>query len=273
MYRHIDCALLALPAFEPLVNGLLSQPGLDSIQLHRLSLNEGADWAGDVSASAVYAADASHALLRIAPGLRRFDVCVLPVQPASLAWTRVALSNARAALPVPIVLWARKLTAPALRDLLILGAADFMLESASAEELKVRLAQWAGKGGAQVGAASKPGNAAQALPATRPRDSSAATESRPAPNDEAFARTLRQLSAAEPANDSFRATRAHMLAEFERDYVTSMLLRYRGNVTHAARAGNQDRRAFWQLMRKYRILSADFRNDYTPPKTQAMRAA
>jgi len=72
---------------------------------------------------------------------------------------------------------------------------------------------------------------------------------------------MRQLCAPEPTHDSFRETRAQVMADFERDYVTSMLLRYRGNVTHAARAGNQDRRAFWQLMRKYSILSADFRSD------------
>ncbi len=267
MYRHIDCALLALPAFEPWVSGLLSKPGIDPIQLYPLSLNEGTGWAGDAHASTAYGADASRALLRLAPSLQRFDVCLLPVLPASLAWTRVALASAREALPIPVVLWARQLTAPALRDLLTLGAADFMLESASEEELKARLIQWAGKRGSLwVGAPATQGAAAG-------EDQARAASRRPAPCDDAFARTLRQLSAPEPANDSYRATRAHMLAEFERDYVTSMLLRYRGNVTHAARAGNQDRRAFWQLMRKYRILSADYRGDYPAPRAHGMRAA
>src|SRR5690606_33444070 len=59
----------------------------------------------------------------------------------------------------------------------------------------------------------------------------------------------------------YRAIRAQVLAEFERDYVVGMLMRYRGNVTHAARAGKQDRRAFWHLMRKYQIVSAEFRRE------------
>lgn len=244
MYRHIDCALLAVPAFEAwLGNAFTLSAGTEALRLQRVGLQDGA-WAGCTAARTVYGDDASQALVRVAPGLQRFDVCLLPVMPASLAWTRVALARAHEILPVPLVILAHGLGAPALRDLLRLGATDFVPDSASADEFKVRLVQ------------------AAARRRSRPACVPAAAPGRPPPSAQIFDMAMRQLSAPEPAHDSFRETRAQVMADFERDYVTNMLLRYRGNVTHAARAGNQDRRAFWQLMRKYSILSADFRNDY-----------
>lgn len=244
MYRHIDCALLAVPAFEAwLGNAFTLSAGADALRLQRLDLHDGT-WAGCTVAQAVYGDGASQALVRIAPGLQRFDVCLLPVMPASLAWTRVALARAHEALPVPLVVLAHGLGAPALRDLLRLGAADFVPESASVDELKVRLIQ----------AAARRRLRPSAIPVL-------SGPGRAPPPAQIFDVAMRQLCAPEPTHDSFRETRAQVMADFERDYVTSMLLRYRGNVTHAARAGNQDRRAFWQLMRKYSILSADFRSD------------
>lgn len=260
MYRHIDCALLAVPAFEAwLDNAFTLSAGTDALRLQRVDLQDGV-WAGCTAARAVYGDDASQALVRIAPGLQRFDVCLLPVMPASLAWTRVALARAHEALPVPLVVLAHGLGAPALRDLLRLGASDFVPDSASADELKVRLTQAAARRRLRPACATalaEPNGAAAAG-----AGSQAAGPGRPPPSVQVFDMAMRQLSAPEPTHDSFRETRAQVMADFERDYVTSMLLRYRGNVTHAARAGNQDRRAFWQLMRKYSILSADFRNDY-----------
>lgn len=248
MYRQIDCALLALPAFEPWLKKVAAEHRTAPVQFHICPLNADSDWSGSVLPATTYETPASQALLRCAPALLRHDVCLLPVMPASLAWTRVALAIARDHLPVPLVLWARGLSAPALRDLLALGAADFMLESAGVEELKVRLTQCVARRPREMAAAAFEHGAG-----LRP--------GRPAPAAEVFARTLQSLSAPEPADDSYRATRAQVLADFERDYVTNMLMRHRGNVTHAARAGKQDRRAFWQLMRKYQILSADYRND------------
>lgn len=262
MYRHIDCALLALPAFEPWLRRIQTQSAIHPVQLDYLPLHEGAGWCGNASPRPAYDEGARMALMRAAPALQRFDVCLLPVMPSTLAWTRVALACGRQALPVPLLVLARCLTAPALRDLLSLGASDFLHEAAGAEELKARITQWAGK---------RP-SLAEPRPGAVGRSGYANLDGAPGRvPPPAFALTLRQLSAPEPLNDSFRASRAQVLADFERDYVTSMLVRHRGNVTHAARAGNQDRRAFWQLMRKYSILSADYRTESAPARHAAAR--
>jgi len=251
MFRHIDCALLAVPAFDSWARRIQANSAIHPVRVEHMLLHEGADWCGDVQPRAAYDEGARLALMRAGPALQRFDVCLLPVMPSTLAWTRVALASGHEALPVPLLVLARGLTAPALRDLLGLGAADFVHEAAGAEELKARITQWAGKRAmlcqTRAGAGDDGARAANAAGGRVPPP--------------AFALTLRQLSAPQPLNDSYRASRAQVLADFERDYVTSMLVRYRGNVTHAARAGSQDRRAFWQLMRKYSILSADYRTD------------
>ncbi len=51
----------------------------------------------------------------------------------------------------------------------------------------------------------------------------------------------------------FRADRAAAVAEFERRYVEDLLRKHNGNVTHAARAAHQDRRAFGRFIKKYNI--------------------
>jgi two-component system, NtrC family, response regulator GlrR len=52
---------------------------------------------------------------------------------------------------------------------------------------------------------------------------------------------------------SFREAKARMIAEFERDYIVGLLKSCHGNVSEAARAAAKNRRAFWELIRKYRI--------------------
>jgi DNA-binding NtrC family response regulator len=56
----------------------------------------------------------------------------------------------------------------------------------------------------------------------------------------------------EPGAD-FRAQRAAALANFERRYVENLLRKHNGNVTHAAREAQQDRRAFGRFIKKYNI--------------------
>lgn len=243
MTRRIDCAVLALPALEDWLGPVWQAPALGAIHLHRLSLAEGG-WDGDTAPQTRYPVCASEALARQAPALARFDVCVLPVSPDTLAWTRVALAAAMGSLPVPVLLLVRQVAARATGDLLALGATDFIAHAARLEELKARLTHWAARRPVPGIVPERPAR----LPAPLPGH--AAIDVGPA---------VRALAQAADSPTNYRASRADVLARFERDYVTGMLLRFRGNVTHAARAGNQDRRAFWQLMRKYGVLSADFR--------------
>src|SRR5262249_33493509 len=59
-----------------------------------------------------------------------------------------------------------------------------------------------------------------------------------------------------PPPRSFREAKAQALASFERDYASHLLLTCAGNVSRAARAARQDRRAFGRLLKKYGIRNA-----------------
>jgi len=47
--------------------------------------------------------------------------------------------------------------------------------------------------------------------------------------------------------------------EYERERITKLLIKYRGNVTHASREANMDRGSFQRLMRKHSIRSESFK--------------
>ena len=55
------------------------------------------------------------------------------------------------------------------------------------------------------------------------------------------------------AAGSFKDLKAQMIAHFERTYLQRLLTVHEGNITHAARAANKNRRAFWQLLRKHNL--------------------
>lgn len=59
--------------------------------------------------------------------------------------------------------------------------------------------------------------------------------------------------------ESFQEAKARMISEFERSYIEGLLASYDGNISRAARAANKNRRAFFQLIRKYRIDAQTFK--------------
>ncbi len=59
---------------------------------------------------------------------------------------------------------------------------------------------------------------------------------------------------------SLREAKAQLVEEFERRYIEQLLSAHGGNVTHAASAAGKNRRAFFELMRRYRIDSGSFRS-------------
>jgi DNA-binding NtrC family response regulator len=59
--------------------------------------------------------------------------------------------------------------------------------------------------------------------------------------------------------ESFQIAKAHVVAQFEKGFVQSLLLAYEGNISRAARAARKDRRSFWELIRKYGIDADEFR--------------
>ena len=58
---------------------------------------------------------------------------------------------------------------------------------------------------------------------------------------------------------SFRSMKARVIENFERSYIEQLLGASGGNVSQAARAAGKNRRAFFELMRKYHIASENFR--------------
>ncbi len=58
---------------------------------------------------------------------------------------------------------------------------------------------------------------------------------------------------------SFQEAKAQVVAEFEKNFIENALRAYSGNITRAAEATGKNRRAFWELMRKYRIDADRFR--------------
>ncbi len=60
-------------------------------------------------------------------------------------------------------------------------------------------------------------------------------------------------------SESLRDAKARLVEDFERRFVEQLLCQHGGNITQAAGAAGKNRRAFFELMRKYRIDSASFR--------------
>lgn len=58
---------------------------------------------------------------------------------------------------------------------------------------------------------------------------------------------------------SFQDMKRDMVAAFERNYLTGLMTRHRGNVTHAARTAGKDRRELGKLLKKHRLDARAFR--------------
>lgn len=60
--------------------------------------------------------------------------------------------------------------------------------------------------------------------------------------------------------ESFQQTKRRLVEEFERSYLSACLAAHGGNIGRAARGAKKNRRAFFQLMRKYGIDAASFKS-------------
>jgi two-component system, NtrC family, response regulator GlrR len=52
---------------------------------------------------------------------------------------------------------------------------------------------------------------------------------------------------------SFNEMKAKVVSEFETNYLQSLLVAYKGNISRAAEAAQKERRTFWELLRKHNI--------------------
>jgi len=251
----LDCAVLMTPGHEAWVQdwvgGCQGQQG-------RLRL-----YAQELSALAPGAPD-TRLLARARLALRRFDGCLVPVAPASLPWVRTVLANAGGGPRTPLVALVFDITAPAILDLLALGAADFIRAPACPDELRARLVRL--RRAAQPAAMSPgtPGGTAGVPCAVREPMPlyGARTGLRRAATRARLESALAALQAQEAihADEPFRQAKARVVDGFEREYLRRALSRHAGNVAQAARASSKHRRAFWALMRKHRIEATPYRN-------------
>jgi DNA-binding NtrC family response regulator len=62
--------------------------------------------------------------------------------------------------------------------------------------------------------------------------------------------------------ESFQNAKAKVVEQFERDYIRSLLLCHEGNISRASKAAGKNRRAFWELIRKYGIDAQGFRHHH-----------
>jgi DNA-binding NtrC family response regulator len=62
-------------------------------------------------------------------------------------------------------------------------------------------------------------------------------------------------------NVTFKDAKERWVSSFERDYILSLLKRHGGNISHAARDADIDRKYFRKLMKKYEIEAADAGDD------------
>ncbi|KOQ28503.1 MULTISPECIES: hypothetical protein [Achromobacter] len=250
MRETMDCGVLLAPGHETAMGDWVArdQPRLARVRLHLVHLRLPGSGPGGPD---------THALAGLAVGLRRYDHCVLPVAPASLAWTRMSLQQARGTLATPILLLVHDMTAPAIEDLLRLGAADFIASPYCLESLRVRLGRLARRAPLPGGLVEEPG---VIYAAAAPRAVGAA-DVRPRVPRQVLQQGLAGMryQPGREAQEPFRQAKARVVDGFESDYIRLALSRHQGNVARAARASSKHRRAFWALMRKHGIDAGPYR--------------
>lgn len=53
--------------------------------------------------------------------------------------------------------------------------------------------------------------------------------------------------------ESLKQAKSRVIAQFEKSYIKGLLIAHQGNISRAAKAAQKNRRAFWELVRKYKI--------------------
>jgi len=260
----LDCGVLLAPGHESTMGAWIAghQAKVTRVRLHPVSL-----------APPALAEAPPDSLAQQALSLRRYDACILPVAPSSLAWARMALQQARGALTTPVLLLIHDVKAPAILDLLSLGAADFISQPVCVESLRVRLVRMARRGAVRRAGVSGSvhehpvnylGEHAEvqgAEHAAYPPHASRAGAARPKVPADIVEHALSSLRPQyrRGVPETFRAAKAQVVNGFEREYIRHALSRHGGNVAQAARACAKHRRAFWALMRKHGIEAAPYR--------------
>ncbi len=281
MRQQIDCAVLAVSLHKEWLNQALKQvePAMARIRLHYLDWESQTEFQ-DLSNSPVQVD--VNAFSKSGVSLRRFDACLVPVSIETLGWTRQALAAIPRGPFVPLIGIFSGLRSAAMQDLLELGLADFVRLPLCPDEYRARLLSTVSK-------VPRPGQslrepdlqyAASGLSFGQAQTGSSPSRTPVIANNQSKvhpyqtknlktntkARHFHQQKNSAHKNipvelQSFRLSKASVVEQFEREYVTRALEQHDGNIAKAARASNKHRRAFWALMRKYQIDAGLYRPD------------
>ncbi len=206
----------------------------------------------------------------------RYDAGLLYVDETSIRDWRASLAALVRRPPAVLLIYAVGLRAQAVRDLMALGAADFVRPPFCPEELRARLDQALNRLAPTCISEHVPtyGTGTSGAPACPRTAPSGAPEPPATASEIAFCDTILDRSGIEleayavalamqraTSRESFRAAKGQVVARFERAYIRAALGRHGGNITLAARMAQKHRRAFWALMRKHDIDPAPYRNE------------
>ncbi len=281
MRQQIDCAVLSVSTHRDWLDIALKQaePAMARIRLHYLDWESHAEHQ-DMSNTPVHVD--IQAFAKSGVSLRRFDACLLPVSIETLGWTRQALAAIPRGPFVPLIGIFSGLRSAAMQDLLELGLADFVRLPLCPDEYRARILSTVSKVPRPGGSLREPeliyGTPNGLL--NTPHHSSVLARSSVGANNvpKGFKHPSRSfktnvktpgyqyaqnhaLQNTQSECASFRLSKANVVEQFEREYVTRALELHNGNIAKAARASNKHRRAFWALMRKYQIDAGLYRPD------------
>lgn len=256
MRQQIDCAVLTLSIHRIWLDAALKQmePASARMRIHNL------DWESevehrDLSVSPVHVD--IHAFAKSAVSLRRYDVCLLPVSLETLGWTRQALAAIPRGPFVPLIGVFCGLRSAAMQDLIELGLADFVRLPLCPDEYRARILSTVSKVPRAGNSLREPelvygaaGN--EGFSPSRFNRQPLKSAKNNKVNGLSYAQNvINRLTKIE--GESFRVSKANVVEQFEREYVTRALEQHNGNIAKASRASCKHRRAFWALMRKYKI--------------------
>ena len=294
MRQQIDCAVLALSTHRPWLDSALKQvePAMARIRLHYLDWESQSQSQSQSQLQSRLQSDPApqtpvdtnvnvdiQAFAQASVSLRRFDVCLLPVSLETLGWTRQALAAIPRGPFIPIIGVLRGLRSAAMQDLLELGLADFVRLPLCPDEYRARILSTVSKvprhgtslrepelGYGAMGSGMQSNGYVSAL--STGRQSIGTPHKNQVKQMKSNTRLMLNQSGGQVRNknvtiqnESFRASKAKVVEEFERAYITRTLERHDGNIAQAARASEKHRRAFWALMRKYQIDAGPYRPD------------
>lgn len=201
-----------------------------------------------------------------------YDYCVFYVDVESLVWARLSLSQLKRLTKTPIFIMAKALAAPAIEDLLRLGAVDFFLHPATESEILPRIRKHLRRlvydpqcQELQNKVKLPDSYYLPAMPKSRGNALTlheAAQKYQVLLSDGATLEAFGMAVAARFASsaEGFQPVKRRVVAAFERAFLHTMLSRTEGNISAAARLSGQHRRAFWALMRKHEIDAQPYRD-------------